>query len=656
MGTEEQSKSNEDIVVKLNKYFLYALDHPTWVAGRKNMLKTFEYKEGKQWSADELSTLNDRGQPDTVNNQIAVTVNKLVGDFVDQKFRIGFRGRNSMVDDTVANTLSDIFLYVRQSNDLEYEEKDMAEDGFTCGMGVLEVFVTFDDMFQPEIKVRSEDALVVFPDPDSKRYDWNQDAKFVCRAKWFDLDEAKELYPKAKGQLEGLVTEASAFAASGQLADVEGFKAENYVDQNRRRVRIIEVEYKKYKREVITLFANGSSLRKEQVTKEMLAQADAENTAYEDIERVRPIICRGVFAADILLDHKETKRKFFSLIPYWVYRKKSGEPYSLITLALSMQDAINKRESKALHLLNTNQIIGETNSIGDKETVASELAKPDGVVELPNGALQNKSVLFRNNIELSQAQFAMHEKAQLDFYRITSVDPRTYTSTGELRSGAGVKAKFQEAAKPLVPIFDNLKRTRKIASHVILDYIQNYWTGEKTFLVTDDAKKAREVTIDAPLMQKLKTSQYDVVVDDFVDTATLQQEQAALLMQYLPQILQFGPYWAKKIIMLSDLRDKEQFVQEMEQQGKPPPVQPKIAISATLDALPPEERAFFYETMGNPQLAEEVRNNDRPASGTVKAAVDISKEKIKGDHAAVSEKIKSDREAALEEVKNEATK
>jgi hypothetical protein len=52
--------------------------------------------------------------------------------------------------------------------------------------------------FQPEIKITSEDPFDIFPDPYSRRYDWNEDAKFVCRVKLPTLDEAKELYPRRK--------------------------------------------------------------------------------------------------------------------------------------------------------------------------------------------------------------------------------------------------------------------------------------------------------------------------------------------------------------------------------------------------------------------------------------------------------------------------
>jgi len=54
-----------------------------------------------------------------------------------------------------------------------------------------------------------------------------------------------------------------------------------------------------------------------------------------------------------------------------------------------------------------------------------------------------------------------------------------------------------------------------------------------------------------------------------------------------------------------------------------------------LDQLPPEERAFFYQRMGDPQLAQQITQSGSPATSQVKATVDLAKTKIKADHAAM---------------------
>jgi len=621
----KSAKEKEELLVKLDGYFSYALDHPSWIDARKEMIRCFQYCEGNQWTKEELAILEERGQPPTVNNQVSVTVSTLMGQLTEQQYRIGFRGRNDAEDKAGADALTDVFLYVRQSNDLEFEETDMAADGFTSGAGVLAVRVEFDDLYQPEIKIQHEDVLSVYPDPDSRRYDWNEDANFVATAKWFPLEDVVAKYPKAKAELEGLVSDEQTGMGS-QISSVDAFKNANYVDCERRKIRLVTMEYKKPVRECIYLI-DGQTVQEEE-GKELVKDLE-EGVDYEKIERLKKKLCTAVFTSRILLEHKVTRNKYYSLIPYWVYRKKNGAPYGPISLALTMQDAINKRESKALHLLNSNQTIAERGAITDKDLYQEEIHKPDGVATVEDGALAQEKILLRNNLELAQSQFAMHGASKEDYYRITGVDPRIAQNTQEIRSAAGLKRKFSESNKPVARLFSNLRRTRKITGRVVLERVQNYFTKEKTLLITDSEEKSRVVNLTVPLLQKIKSAQYDVVASDFADTETLQQEQWALLLQYVPQLQQLGPFWMKKMILMSDLRDKNEFAKEIEEQGKPPPTEPKISINATIDQLPPMERAFYYDKMGAPQVAQWVRENAPETTQELKSKTEIEKELIK---------------------------
>lgn len=649
LSEEEQTK----LVDKLDKMFQYALMHPSWIEGRKKMIQCFQYAEGEQWTSAERDVLDERGQPDTTNNQISVVVNKLMGDLVNQRMRVGYRGRNGEDDQAVASAIADAFRYVHQTNDLEFEERDMARDGFTCGMGVLDVEVTFDDMLQPDLKVRHEDPLIVFPDPDGRRYDWNEDGNFVCSAPWWKLTEAIEVYPHAELGLKGVMGSATTGdSASGQqLSGVDAFKGENYVDKENERVRVIKVQYKKCYREQLLIFGDGTSKKVEEKKEinRLRREADAKGIQHRLISRVNHQICVGIYAAGVLLEHKETDNKTFSLVPYWAYRRKNGEPYSLVTLSLSMQDAINKRESKALHLLNTNQAIYERNAVPNPKAMAEERAKPDGNIEVADGALTNQKFIIKDNIELAATQFQMHKTAQEDLFKILGMDPKMGQQTGELRSGVGVQRKFMEASKPIATLFDNIRRTRKILGRVVLDRIQNYFTPDKIMLITDDQGASQKVGLTVNVMQKLKTGLYDVIVEELEDNATVQQEQTNQIMQLLPQILPFGMFWTKLVIEMSDMRNKKEIIAALDKQNGPPPIQPKMNLQANLDALDVEERAGVWELVGRADIAQKLRANPPMPASELKIAGELAKEERKSGSQGEKEKAAAQREkTALE--------
>lgn len=647
------------LTTKLDNMFTYAADNQSWIRGRDMMIKTFQYREGEQWTEAEKKELAKRHQPDTVNNQISVVVNRLVGDLVNQKFRVGYVGRNAPMDEGIADVLSQIQMYVRQSNDLEFEERDMAEDGFTCGLGVLDVSVEFDDMYQPEIKVRHEDPLIVFPDPDSREYDWNKDARFIARAKWYNLDEVVELYPQAEADLKAVGSGVATFgdmSNSAQLANVDKFKGEKYIDRKNNRVRLIEVQYKKYERMQIVILSDGTSAPLPEGTnvKGILKQAKAKGLKARLIEKLNTTICVGLYAAGILLEHKETDHKYYSLVPYWAYRRKTGEPYSLISLALSMQDAINKRESKALHLLNTNQAIYEKSAVDDPQKIAEEKAKPDGMIELRDGALSQQRFQLKENLELAASQFNMHQRAQGDLYSIVGLDQRMGQQTGEIRSGKGLQQKYAEASKPVATLFDNVRRTRKLFSRVILDYVQKYYTGEKLFLITDNQGVASQVGVSADQMEKIKTGLYDAIVTDFEDDDSVQDEHFRIIAETLPQILQFPPVYAGLLVSMSRIKDKDKVMAAIQQQSQAAPLMPKMNLQANLDALDPVERAGIWQLVGKPEIAQHIIQSNPSTPQQLKSSTELAKEKLKqGDPVAQQQQAAMDAQQAAQQHQHE---
>ena len=622
--------SNEnDILVLGDRHFSSALDHPTWVSWRKNAETCFRYEEGDQWTAAEKSELRKRGQPETVNNQISVTVNRMVGQFVKQKVRIGYRGRNSPQDDPTANTLSDLFLFIRQNNALEFEEREMAHDGFTGGMGVLESYIDFNEMLEPEIKIRAESPFNIFPDPYSRRYDWNEDASYVLRAKWLDLDEAKAMWPAQAKDLEAAVTSPS----SDMLISSDNFRKENYIDaKNHRRIRVVEDYYKvREQRKVIFYKINGQSASVE-ATKEndrQIKQLKKQAQEYKEISRPKTTLMMATFTAGILFEHKELQETRYPFVPYFVTRRQDGEPYSLVWIALPMQDAINKRESKAIHLLNNTRSIYEQGAVTDKGETANEIARADGQVEINRGFFEKFKI--DEHMDIGPIHFQMHNAGKADFRSIIGINPDAFGERSEVRSGVGIARKQAMTDVIIAPIFDNLRRTRQILAKNVLELIQNYYTEPKIFSITDDLNKVKSINLDAKTIEAMKQSIYDVVVDDLPDTTTIQEEQMQIMATTLPQILPFGPFWVKMLLQMSELRNKDELIKQLEAMSGPPPSDPKISVSLQWAELTSAEKASFAQKMAMPELAQyEMQNPSQPAH-IVKAQLEMKKAELDGE-------------------------
>lgn len=623
------SSSKEDTLVKkLEDLFQSAVSHPSWKEWRSEIApKCFAYREGNQWTKAERATLKKRHQPEITNNQVSVTINRLIGQFVKQKVRIKWQGRNPKNDDLGAAALSDIMLFIRQVNGLEFEERDQVEDGFTSGFGVLECGVTWNDAYEPEITVTNEDCLDVFPDPTSRRYDWNEDANFICRVKLTHLDEAKELYPKKKKEIEALVSDADS-TTEGETAEADALRFRNYVDETNQRVLLIEIEWKTYEKQNLVLVQNGAEpivLDADEVTKADWVKIKASGKEYRTIDRVVEKLQSAVFTKGIIFEHKELERKRFKWTPYFMYRRKNGSPYSLIWLGLSMQDQINKFQSKATHLLSTNRVITEKNNIEDLVRFAEEMAKPDGIPEVRN----IEKIRPDEHKDLGQIFWNMHSGSMKEFRTITGVNPDALGEPSEIRSGVGVKAKVAMTDLVVAPVYDNCRRTRVALAKTVLEFVKLYYTEGKIFSITDDMKKTKSVILGKDAIASIKQGIYDVIEEDAPDITSIRQEQWALMLQYLPQIIPLGPFWQKVMLRLSDLNEKEDLLKEMEAMSKPPPDLPKISFAAKLEEMIGIERGAAWEMMGRPDVAEAIKQANIPPSAMLEIQADQHSEQLK---------------------------
>ena len=621
-------KQETELVTRLELYFQSTLDHPSWKDWRTNIAPTcYRYREGEQWSKSELATLKKRHQPPIQNNQVSVTINRLVGQFVRQKYRIRYQGRNAGTDQLGAETLSDIMLFIRQQNGLEFEERDQVDEGFTSGFGVLEVGVEWNDLWESEISISCEDELDFFPDPESRRYDWNEDANFIARVKWTAIDEAAELYPKHKKALEALTGDADA-GTQGETAEADDLRFRNFVDVKNRRVLLIEIEWKTFEKvnKVLVSTPQGPQVfDADTMTRADWTALEASGYEYRQADRVETKLHSAVFTRAILLEHKDLERKRYKWVPFFMYRRKNGSPYSLIWLGLSMQDAINKRESKSTHLLNNNRVLTEKNNIEDKTQFAEEMAKPDGIAEVRS----IEKIKVDDHKDLGQIFYAMHLGGMKDFRSIVGVNPEALGEPSEMRSGVGVKAKVAMTDLVVAPVFDNTRRTRVCLAKTVLEFVQLYYTEGKIFSITDDLKKTRSVNLDAAQIGAIKQGIYDIVEEDAPDITSVRQEQWALLMQYIPQMVQLGPFWQKVMLRLSDLREKDDLIKEMESTQKPPPDLPRITVTAKLEELTAPERGAMWEIMGRPDIGQGIAQSGIPPASLVEIQAEQAREQGK---------------------------
>jgi hypothetical protein len=639
-------KEDKDKLALLNDYFQAAVDNPMWTDYVDNAIKDFEFEEGTQWDKDDADEVIARGQAPIVENEIHPIIQDLMGTYESLKTRVSYRGRNLGQDEADTEVLNKLILHAQQESDYEFEESDMAHDGFVSGMGVMEVFAEIDDALQPKLIFKAEDALNVFPDPNSRRYDWNIDARFICRAKWMDWDDAKVKWPHAKKQIASLAHHDPIKNATSE------FKRENYVDERTNKVRPVEVWYKTYEKRRIAIVKDAtvdlSKLDKKQEKAFM-----EKNPEAQVLESNSPKMNYAVFigvsgggGGGILLESGKSpyKHNLFPFVPFFIFKKKSGEPYSIVRLLIDPQTEVNKRRSKALHHLLTNQVVMDENAVRNKDDAKKELSKPDGIIEKKPG----KEFIVDKNVEVAQTQMVLLSESKDAIRRISGVTNNASELPREVRSGVGLARAQRISDVKKIPQFKNLRRSRKMIFTIALELIKQYYTTQKVFFVTDDLGDSKSYELTQNDIKTIQQTNYDTIIEELPDASTMQDEQSQRISQSLQS---FGkilpPSIATQLVLmllkLSQIKGKDEMIAEFQKQVENvQPDLPKTQLQLQWAELTPEEKVAFATMMKLPELAQAITINPDLPNSSKKEAGETQRAQIKSQTDILTEGIKND--------------
>lgn len=528
-----------------------------------------DYYDGTQWTADEIATLKKRKQPVVTINRIKPKVDFLKGQEQQRRMMPRAYPRTPAEEDG-AQAATDSIRYVLDAGKWDRERSGCFDNHIiegVCGIDV-QVSPAGDGDFRIEAKQIPWDRL--WYDPHSRQRDFS-DAKYKGQFLWMDLEDAVAKWPGKKGELEGMLS-----ADHSTIGDTyEDTPRVRWSDPKRNRVRIAQCWSKEEGSVWFTTFTKGGILER------MESPFVDEDGEPDD----------GFVFGSCNID-------------------RDGNRYGVVRAWISIQDEINKRRSKMLHLLSVRQTYG--NQAVDKNKLRQELAKPDGHAEMEGGAKfgEDFGVLPTGDLAQGQRELMNEAKGEID-----SVGVNAALSGNESRnmSGRALLARSEQGLAELQPVFDAFSQFQLDVYRKIWSRIRQFWTAEKWVRVTDDERNVKFVGLNQPLtlgeqlleefkkqpevapeqiaqaeqqakmdprMQvvvgtKNHVAQMDVdlVLDEVPASATLQTEAFEQLMQIAPNAGTMPPQMFEALIEVSPLRNKEKVLKKLrgEEEGQIPP-------------------------------------------------------------------------------------
>ena len=443
-----------------------------------------DYFDDKQLTEQEKTALEKRGQPPVVFNEIKPKVKTMLG--LEKQTRKDPKAFPRNPDDeAAARACTDALRFVCDDSRWDDKRSGAAENLAIEGTGAVFVGVKQTKQgYDPDIRRVAWDRF--YYDPYSCEKDFS-DAEFKGIVVWLDLDEARRLYPEA----DDVILDTWKSSSAGETYDDKP-KYKAWADHKRRRVRLCEHYFRQGDAWFYCVFT-GAGFVVEPMPSPYLG---------ED----------GV---------PECPIKAISL-----YVDRDNNRYGEVQSMISPQDEINKRRSKSLHMVNTRQIRVSQNVATSPEKVRKELARPDGVFVGEAGDVEvlGTSDMLMGNLNLMQ-------DAREHIHRIGANSAMAGKDMGS-SSGKAIALQQMGGMTESADFLDCIRRLSLEVYRSVWARIRQFWTAERWVRVTDDEMNVRFVGLNRPVTALQAMAQQMGVTKDNVEQAPPEvQQQLQMLAQ-----------------------------------------------------------------------------------------------------------------------------
>lgn len=580
-----QSKDDEidarQGIGKFRHWFREAVDKADiW---RQEAEQDYDFVAGKQWTDEDKRALEDSGRPAITINRIKPLINVLSGYQRLNRYDIDFLPRTSD-DIDICAIRKGITKYVLDRSDYDSEESQAFEDAAIGGLGWLEAGYEFnEERTDGEAFVRRQDPFGIYVDPESHKTDFS-DAKYICRAKWVDKDELKEVYPEHADAIE------AQYEVYDTAEKTSGKKTDDplWYKRDLQKVRLVECWYKVKESKTLYLLTNGQTVPQEEMQLDYFLQGLVIGQQTVKVTKVK----EASFFDRVLLEDIDSPYQHgeFPFVPITCYYFGVDDvPAGFVRDLKDPQREINKRRIQTLHILNTSGNGGgwmeaDAMDAKQKEDFRAHGNNPGHFSEVRPGALAAGKVLERQIQNPPAAVIQAESQATQDLTSISGINEALMgTDIPSSASGRAIELKQKQAITHIAPMFDRLRKAKKQIAYLLwgkrghAGIIPQFYTEDKIYRV-EGANGQQFLHINQQVVQQdpmgmtivktlndLSQGEFDIVVSDTQASTTQRQAQMWGLVDACKNLGVPGDMIFDIIIDLSDLPNKEDIKQRWQQ-------------------------------------------------------------------------------------------
>lgn len=555
------------------------------------------YLHGSQWTADQLRTLKERGQPPVTTPIFARKMNGFVG--LAERLRQDVKAYpRTPKEEQGAELCTAAIRYALDEQEWEAKSPVVTLHGAVDAIGGITIGLVPGGSGQPDdfdVEIDYVETETFFYDPRSFRADFS-DARYMGVSKWMDLEDAQAHFPDKAEELAAIGDDADGF-------DIPSDREKKWYNSALKQIRVVEHWYRRGARWFWCIYVGALKLD--------------EGAAYIQDEKGRDV-CRFVMWSSFV--------------------DQDGDRYSFHRYMKSLVDEINQRGSKALHLLSMRRVKITGGIAEDVETIRREAVRPDGVIVVPLGMeveFEDAKMLadMRGQLEMRQAA--------IDALENFGPNPALVGQGVEAKSGKAIQLLQQAGMAELGPFMIGYRGWKIRVYRAVWAAIRQYWTTERWIRVTDANGSPQPVAINARtdpetgqtmldgatgepiIFNQIGALDVDIIIDEGPDTVTMMQDALETLQSAMANGTQVPAIAIYELLPIPDsFKKKLVGLTQQAQQPNPAQQQQVMLELQTLAAKIKEIEASALLKEAQAQAALQPEQPSAPDAGPSFAEID----------------------------------
>lgn len=561
---------------KLLDHYLREIDRQG--ENRREMATDEDFYDNEQWKDEDKAILEERGQKPLVYNVTATTIDWVLG--TERRARSDFKVLPRRKPDAkAAERKSELLKYLSDCNDTPFHWSRAFSDAVKVGVGWIEDAIQDGSEDEPIVS-RYCNWREMLGDSSASELDYS-DGRYIFRSKWVDVDTGVAFFPSRKGLIEHSADNIDQFTELSMYGDQAMDQKEIDLDRgsttrradnhaggyHRQRVRMIECWYRVP--EKVSKISGGSFAGEIFDPRSRGHQEEVHSGQAEIVEKTSMRMKVAIFttAGMLWMGPSPYRHNRFPFTPVWGFRRgRNGLPYGLIRRIRDIQEDINKRASKALHILSTNKVIMDKGAVDDIAAFEEEIARPDSIIIKNVG----KELKINADRELSQYHVELMGRSIAMVQQASGVTDELMGRGTNATSGIAIQSRQDQGQMATSGLFDNLRYAKQKSGEKQCSLIEQFMSEQKAFRITNKRGKPEYVEVnDGDPENDITRSKADYIITEADWRATIRQAQADELFSLLAKIAPAAPQMVIVILDLliesMDLPNREEIVKRIRQ-------------------------------------------------------------------------------------------